>query len=787
MITPTSPQRIGKYTVLRVIGHGSQGTVYHAQDPDLGRQVAIKVLHPHLASGELLARFQNEARAMAGVSHPNIAQIHEVGFAPQLGFHFFVMEYLPHSLQALIEQYGSLNSDFSAKIASEVANALEAARQSGITHHDVKPSNILLTSDLSDASARLVDFGIARIGSGVGTVTDWQAGSPAYMPPEQWRGERGDTRSDIYSLGATLYHMLSGNPPFRSPAANPAARNVELAQLHQQERPPDIDGIPTSLAAILSLCLEKDPNNRFQTPAALAQALEDCLSDESSLDPASKPDDEPHPVRRSEPYAPTPPQAGPKSRGCLGCLWQATKWLLIGLGALFAIFVVLGIIGTCVDSEQSPQPPTATRSLPTAVPASDGVTIEDVDVAYPSADRSIVEFSISLYSKDSNRSLPIEIAIAAGELEVVGETGYMFAHQSKRIEFTKQLPLDSHAVLIRVGDAYKRVPVYIRAPTPTPTPMPTTTPKPELTLTPTPMPTTTPTPEPTLTPTPPPTSAPTINNYAIEDIAASHASSDGVEMTVDFSLTARSVTGVGLEEVTLSVDGSDPEFVTALSGLNMGETRSFVFSHPFPPGDHQVQISIGDATETVQVSVEPAAIARLAPTPTPTPTPTITPTPTTTRTPTRTPTPTITPTPTRTPTPTPTRTPTPLPGFRTYSATRIDLPHEDDGYIETSRALRSVRNFSVTAEFDVPYPKNTGDWDVGFIFRNAGGGNFHNIAITDAGYYQHWFRVDGEDTTLASGVVGKWNISTGLNNTVSLVVIESRGWLFVNSEFCRRA
>ena len=122
-------------------------------------------------------------------------------------------------------------------------------------------------------------------------------------------------------------------------------------------------------------------------------------------------------------------------------------------------------------------------------------------------------------------------------------------------------------------------------------------------------------------------------------------------------------------------------------------------------------------------------------------------------------------------------------GFRTYSRDRIELVHEDDGYIETSEVFSDIRNFTITANFEVPY---AGSWDVGFLFRNSGktdgGGNLHYVAITDSGNYSHRVRVDGESTTLDSGIVSNWDQGTGLDNRISLVVIEDRGWLFVDSK-----
>ena len=193
-----APQEIvGKYRVIESLASGSQGTVYRAHDPTLGRDVALKVLHPHLATPDAIARFRREAQIVASISHPNIAGISEIG--EHNGSHFIAIEYVPHAASELIGR-GQMDVVHAASIAYQTALALEAARVSMhcITHHDVKPDNLLLTSLDAGGMVKLIDFGIAHA-AGMASMT--QAGSrwgtPFYMPPEQWSGERGDTRSDI--------------------------------------------------------------------------------------------------------------------------------------------------------------------------------------------------------------------------------------------------------------------------------------------------------------------------------------------------------------------------------------------------------------------------------------------------------------------------------------------------------------------------------------------------------------------------------------------------------------
>ena len=274
-------ETIGKYRIIATLGFGSQGAVYRARDETLGREVALKVLHPHLATPDLIERFQREARIIASIPHPNIAGVSEIGESG--GTHYIAIEYVPHSLAELMAR-GPMDVSRAISIAHQTALALEAARASenAITHHDVKPDNILLTSLDDGGAVKLIDFGIAHA-EGMTSITQAgsQWGTPLYMPPEQWAGERGDTRSDIYSLGVVLYHMLAGHPPFDSDAANNVAKQTEIASQHQQTAAPPLRSmrgdIPEALDAIVAKCMAKPPSARYQTPGELAATLATLL------------------------------------------------------------------------------------------------------------------------------------------------------------------------------------------------------------------------------------------------------------------------------------------------------------------------------------------------------------------------------------------------------------------------------------------------------------------------------------------------------------------------------
>jgi tRNA A-37 threonylcarbamoyl transferase component Bud32 len=204
------------YRVLRLLGEGGMGRVYLAEDETLQRRVAIKMISPRLAGkGAAHARFLREARAMAGVEHANIVRIY--GFGEAEGQAYFVMEYVEgETLSTRLDRAVRLTVAEALRIARESAQALAAAWRRGIVHRDVKPSNILLDGE---DHVKVADFGLARLAgaasedssqTGAGTVL----GTPHYMAPEQARGEPGDFRSDIYSLGVVLYEMLGGQKPF---------------------------------------------------------------------------------------------------------------------------------------------------------------------------------------------------------------------------------------------------------------------------------------------------------------------------------------------------------------------------------------------------------------------------------------------------------------------------------------------------------------------------------------------------------------------------------------------
>ena len=307
----TPGEMVGNYRIISSLASGSQGTVYHAYAPHLQCEVALKVLPALLATPEIVARFQREAQIMASINHPNIAGIIEIG--KHNGSHFIAMEYVPHTVRELTDR-GALDIIQAVTIAYQSALALEAARASsrGITHHDIKPDNLLLTSLGPDGEVKLIDFGIAHAADMAPmTQAGSQWGTPYYMPPEQWLGERGDTRSDVYSLGMVVYQMLSGQLAFDSIASNSLVRQTEIARQHIEVDPTSLrfvrHDVPESLGAIVAKCVAKSPTDRYQTPGELADALAGVLglATSSAPRPVSQPPAAMSPSPRSPVYVHT--------------------------------------------------------------------------------------------------------------------------------------------------------------------------------------------------------------------------------------------------------------------------------------------------------------------------------------------------------------------------------------------------------------------------------------------------------------------------------------------------
>ena len=264
-------RQLGDYRVLRRLGIGGMAEVYLAEQCSLGRQVALKVLLRHLAAdATYVERFQNEARAAASLVHANIVQIHEVGQAD--GLYFIAQEYVRgKNLGELLRQQGSLEPRLVLDIMRQASAALCKADELGIVHRDIKPENIMLSQS---GEVKVADFGLARVQDSDRknlTREGVAMGTPLYMSPEQIEGRRLDSRSDIYSLGITCYHLLAGRPPHCGETA------LAVAVQHLNSLPEPLENarpeVPSGLARIIHRMIAKLPEKRHANPAALMVGL----------------------------------------------------------------------------------------------------------------------------------------------------------------------------------------------------------------------------------------------------------------------------------------------------------------------------------------------------------------------------------------------------------------------------------------------------------------------------------------------------------------------------------
>ena len=279
LLAPTDDDRmigrLGTYEVVGVIGSGGMGVVLKAFDVPLNRFVAIKVLAPHLgSSGAARKRFSREAQAAAAVVHDNVIEIH--GVDNLQGLPYLVMPYVPGpSLQRRLDDDGSLALVEILRIGVQAASGLAAAHAQGLVHRDVKPANILLADGVE--RVKLTDFGLARAADDASlTKTGIIAGTPQYMSPEQARGDAVDQRSDLFSLGSVLYAMCTGRAPFRAETSYGVLRRITDAE------PKPIQGInpniPQWLCQIIVSLMSKQPDDRFESAAEVADLLEECLA-----------------------------------------------------------------------------------------------------------------------------------------------------------------------------------------------------------------------------------------------------------------------------------------------------------------------------------------------------------------------------------------------------------------------------------------------------------------------------------------------------------------------------
>jgi serine/threonine-protein kinase len=359
-------QQVDQYRIKSLLERGGMAEVFIAQDVNLQREVALKVMLATLARNESFAsRFRREAQTTARLNHPNIVQVYGAGFTPA-GRPYLAMQYirggsLQNWLEKLAQQGQRLTTADSLKIVSQIADALNTAHEAGIIHRDLKPSNILLHPN---GTPVMTDLGIAAVRSELTRLTQTGSvvGTPQYMSPEQAMGKSVDGRSDIYSLGIILYQLLAGQAPFAADSP------VALLHQHVHELPPPLIEIRPDLAPstyrTVDICLQKEPEHRFQTAAQLVTALQHAAIDEGLRTPTAVPTYPNIP----QPAVPLPTTAVTRRR--------PPGWV-IATGALLLLAIIFGLFQMLRPKAEpvviNPPPPVVVTSIVTR-PA-DGVIV----------------------------------------------------------------------------------------------------------------------------------------------------------------------------------------------------------------------------------------------------------------------------------------------------------------------------------------------------------------------------------------------------------------------------
>ena len=269
-----SLEKLGRYEVTGTLGRGAMGIVYQARDPLIERMVAIKTIsYAGLSSAEIEdfeQRFFREAKSAGRLNHPNIVTIYDVGHSDDLAY--IAMEYLSGcSLRILLDSGVVLPYGRIVEIGAAIADGLAFAHANGVVHRDIKPGNIMV---LENGAVKIADFGIAQLSGGALTMVGTTLGSPKYMSPEQVLGSKADGRSDVFSLGAVVYEMLTGRAPFAGEDLNAILYQV----LNSNPLTPSSHnpGIPKEFDRIVERALSKKPEERYQDAAEMATDLRSC-------------------------------------------------------------------------------------------------------------------------------------------------------------------------------------------------------------------------------------------------------------------------------------------------------------------------------------------------------------------------------------------------------------------------------------------------------------------------------------------------------------------------------
>ena len=359
------PQRLGKYEIRGTLGRGAMGVVYDGFDPQIARRVAIKSVplpdNPDPDTEEEIARFRREAQAAGRLSHPNIVGVYDYGETSDVAY--IVMEHVDGpTLKTLLDKKERFPLDSIARVMGDLLAGLQFSHERGVVHRDIKPGNIMLTKG---GQAKIADFGIARIEMSSMTQAGTMLGTPAYMSPEQFRGEVADARTDVYSAGVLLYQLLTGDRPFEG-----GLTTIMHKVLNTDPPAPSqlASTAPAALDAVVRKAMAKRPEDRYASAAAFADALRAALAAPAKAPAAMADDDDSATLVRPAtprpgPPAPPPPSA-PSSPPPAVAKSKAPLFAGVGVAAL----LVLGGAGWFFTRATPPPEQVAQVSPPTPMP-----------------------------------------------------------------------------------------------------------------------------------------------------------------------------------------------------------------------------------------------------------------------------------------------------------------------------------------------------------------------------------------------------------------------------------
>ena len=324
-MTDALPTQIGKYKIVELVGEGAMGTVYRATDSVLGRTVAVKVMNASIArQQDHRQRFLREAQAAGSLQHPNVVTIYDLG---ELDGHLFIAMEFVHGtdLEKLMTAVEPLKLQSKLDVIVDVLMGLSYAHKHGIVHRDIKPANIRIGED---GHAKIMDFGVAHLASSDMTRTGLVVGTPSYMAPEQVMGGKAVPGTDLFAVGAVLYHLLTGSKPFEGPTLQSLFYRIvtDMPKPLEEVRP----GLPASLNAIIQKAMAKDPADRYATALDMANAIIAVRAELSGNAYASTASLTASAVSMAESFAPKPVPVGRQSK----MPWKPVTAAAAGLAVL---------------------------------------------------------------------------------------------------------------------------------------------------------------------------------------------------------------------------------------------------------------------------------------------------------------------------------------------------------------------------------------------------------------------------------------------------------------------